>query len=212
MKIGEVYEKYKIPPWLAEHMYRVAAVAATLFDASGLTEGRSALLVACLLHDMGNIIKFDFENPALPIPSGERAHWEAVQKDMFARYGHDEHAATLAMLDEIGVSPRVREIIDAINFRNAEAIERSGDILVQIAQYADSRVVPSGIASLAARMQDMYARYANKHPKDDDTTHRRVQALERLEQSLFAGLTIRPEDITEESTAALRVTLSHFEI
>jgi hypothetical protein len=216
--ISEIYAEYRIPPWLQMHMYRVAAVAATLFDATAsrtdegvfLSTDREDLMTACLLHDMGNIIKFDF---TLALHGSEQeADWKSVQQDFFARYGHDEHHATIAIMRELGVSERSIAVVDTINFMHCVDISKDGDLLVQIAQYADSRVVPSGIASLAERMSDMYIRYAHKHPETSEETKRQVAALQTIEHLLFEHLTITPEYITESSVSSLRDSLRDFPI
>jgi len=201
-----IYKDYRIPSWLALHMYRVAAVAMMVFDANGITEGREDLRDACLLHDMGNVIKFNFATPIFPIPNEE--YWQQVQKEMIATYGRDEHHATLAILDELHVAPRVRALVDAIGFHNNERTLHSGDLLTMIAAYADSRVIPSGVASLAERMRDMYERYGSKHPETAPETERQVRALQQIEQVLFEHASIRPEDITEASVAPLVAEMS----
>ncbi len=220
--IVSIYEQYRIPPWLAMHMRRVAAVAGRVFDAHAkradgadnvLSErDRSDLCSACLLHDMGNIIKFNFSVLGEEVSVEGKDHWETVRSDMIARYGRDEHHATLAILDELRVSPRVREIVDAIGFLKNEDTLASGDLLKKIAAYADSRVVPSGIAALADRLQDMHERYATRHPKDAPETERNSKALYDIEKELFQGAQIRPEDITEASCTELCSELTRFDI
>ena len=116
------------------------------------------------------------------------------------------------ILDEIGAAKRVHEIVDSIGFSKNETTPVSGDMLKKIAAYADSRVVPLGVASLYDRLADMYERYATRHPKDTLETERNAKALYALEQELFAGLTLRPEDITEASVAGVCAELSHFDI
>ena len=67
MTILEIYEKYKIMPQLRTHMLRVAAVGKIVCDAvnekvkqnRGEFVNTKNVVTACLLHDMGNIIKFD---------------------------------------------------------------------------------------------------------------------------------------------------------
>ncbi len=216
--IADIYGEYRIPPWLALHMYRVAAVAATVFDARRRVHGaesdtgRDDLISACLLHDMGNIIKFDFTILDAEVTKEGKDHWEIVRSDMIARYGRDEHHATLAILDELGVSPRVREIVDGIGFSKNEATLRSGDTLLQIAVYADSRVVPSGVNSLDERIRDMYVRYADRYPERAIETERQVKAIHDIEQELFRDIPLTPADITETSIAAIREELPRFDI
>lgn len=214
--IRDIYTRYQIPPWLQMHMQRVAAVAATLFDARKELDGlqkkdRDGLICACLLHDMGNIIKFNFDKLAL-FPPSERDHWDTVRSTMIARYGRDAHVATLAIMDEIGVSSRVRKIVDTVDFAHADTIARSNDRLVQIVQYADSRVIPTGIGSLADRMKDMFDRYSHLHDSNSAETHKQIHALEEIERLLFEGTALSPEDITEASCAETARTLLEFSI
>ena len=215
--IEKIYGEYRIPPWLAMHMYRVAAVGQAVFDARAsidttLTpENKKDLITACLLHDMGNIIKFDLDKLPSPVRT-ERDHWETVRSDMISRYGRDEHQATLVIIDEIGASQRARDIVDAIGFLNNENTARSSDIVKKMAAYADSRVVPSGVATLAERMTDMHERYSDKHHKDAPETVINSKALFDIERELFAGTTLRPEDITETSMADMRDEFKRFDI
>jgi len=60
--ITEIYEHYNIPPWLQEHMLRVSAVSSIICDQLGDKVRKHEVVSACLLHDMGNIIKFDFDS------------------------------------------------------------------------------------------------------------------------------------------------------
>lgn len=210
--IAAIYDEYRIPPWLALHMYRVAAVAAAVFDAraDGSEAERNNLISACLLHDMGNIIKFDFTTPLFGIEEGE--YWKNVRKEMIEKYGSDEHHATLEILLALGVSPRVYEIVDSVGFGKNEATSLSGDILKKIAAYADSRVVPNGVGSIADRLNDMHERYAKKHPANTPETERNAKALYDIERELFTSTLIKPEDITETSIASVREKLSRFDI
>lgn len=212
MNIEDIYKKYQIPPWLQMHMYRVTAIAVTLFDSRGLTEGRKDLISAGLLHDMGNIAKFNFETPVTPITEGEVKYWMEVKEFVISKYGKSAHEATLAMIDEIGVFPRVREIIDSINFSKCDEIEKLDDMSVKILQYSDMRVIPSGISSLDERVEDMYIRYAHKRKKDDVRTLELVQAMKNIEKDLFADISLKPDDITEESVGTLRDSFAKFEI
>jgi 5'-deoxynucleotidase YfbR-like HD superfamily hydrolase len=57
--ILELYDTYKIMPQLAAHQLRVAAVAYAITQAIFEPIHDEELISACLLHDMGNILKFD---------------------------------------------------------------------------------------------------------------------------------------------------------
>ncbi len=59
MTIQQLYEKYEIMPNLQLHMYRVAAVAKMICDHFQKPINKQEVIITCLLHDIGNIIKFD---------------------------------------------------------------------------------------------------------------------------------------------------------
>ena len=60
--ITDIYEKYKIMPLLAMHQIRVAAVAMMICDSLSVPIDKDSVIKACLLHDIGNIIKFDLNH------------------------------------------------------------------------------------------------------------------------------------------------------
>lgn len=211
MKINEVYGIYKIAPWLAEHMFRVTAVSLTIFDALGLKEGREDLICAGLFHDLGNIVKFNFQTLQIAGDS-DLSHWEKTKKEFVEKYGESAHHATILILKEIGVRERIVKIIDEMSFVHSPEIANGGDILLQILTYADMRVLPNGISSLTDRIEDMYRRYTEKHPKDSERTKIGVEGMYKLEKMLFEKLSIKPEDITEESTAVIQSALRNFDI
>src|SRR5436305_1624080 len=110
--ITEIYEKYKIMPNLQLHQLRVAAVAKKISDNLVTQVDKAAVVEACLLHDMGNIIKFNLsKSPQFPSflePEGLK-YWQAVKDDYLQKYQtEDEHQATLAIAKEIGASAKVQ--------------------------------------------------------------------------------------------------------
>ena len=211
MKISEVYEKYKIAPWLAEHMFRVTAVAVTIFEALGEKEGREDLICAGLFHDLGNVLKFHFDK--LQLANDEDVEkWETVKKEFIEKYGSSAHHATIKILEEMGVKKSIIDTIDGMSFTKSVEIAEGDNILLKILTYADMRVVPTGIGSLDERISDMYKRYTDKHPKDSEKTKRGVEGMHILEKQLFSGLSIKPTEITEESVADNISLLRDFDI
>jgi hypothetical protein len=82
MKILDIYKDYQIPDNLQLHQLRVAGVAKLTFD-NWLSEKPDINLITsvCLLHDMGNIIKFDFEKfPQLV--EGDIEHWRLFRSSL----------------------------------------------------------------------------------------------------------------------------------
>lgn len=205
MRAREVYEKYQVPPWLQLHQVRVAAVADTVARMHA-DANVSLIVTTCLVHDIGAIVKFDFEYMRRALPglasADEIPHWEAVQKEIRARYGTEEHEATDAILSDLGKSNE-REIFDQMGLTNMPRILASGDRNLQIVQYADMRVGPFGVLSIQERLADGAARYASVW--EEDGTARIANSfprdVQKLEEILFAGVERRPEDISDASIA-----------
>src|SRR5690242_14147552 len=113
MGIADIYLQYKILPFLQLHQLRVAAVAVQICRSLSVEVDTNSATVASLLHDMGNILKFDFQAyPSAFEPEGI-SYWKRVQDEYRAKYGNDEHDATLTIARELGVSDAVLGIIRA---------------------------------------------------------------------------------------------------
>lgn len=204
--ITDIYTEYKIMPNLALHQLRVAGVAMQICESLDVSIDTEAVVTACLLHDMGNIIKFKLEYfPEFLEPLGLE-YWGKVQDDYMQKYGTDEHHASSVIAQEIGVPNRILELIDCIGFREATHNRDSEDFHKKIVAYADMRVCPNGIDSLEARFIDTRKRYFSKgsstvilsNPEERISFEK---ALEEIEKQIFSHCKIKPEDITEQSTA-----------
>ena len=80
-------------PNLREHQLRVASVAAQICDNFFEPLNKKDIVTACLLHDMGNIIKFNLNYfPELIKPEGIE-YWQKVQNEYKKKYGNDESIA-----------------------------------------------------------------------------------------------------------------------
>ncbi len=167
MQLSKLYQKYSIIPLLQQHMMRVASVATLILDnlKTPLTQTERELVVkTCLLHDMGNIIKFKLDEFASDIPNGVLNFWQEKQAEYKVKYGDTAHKATLAILTEIGVSDRVKQITDSISFDLAEKNTLSHDLPLKICAYSDLRVLPGGVGTLTERLSDLEIRYSDKYP------------------------------------------------
>jgi hypothetical protein len=203
MNIVEIYQQYQIMPQLQLHQLRVAAVAQMLARAIDKNLNQEAIIKACLLHDMGNIIKFDLRAMALPHflePAGQE-YWLKVQTEFLNKYGNDEHEATIQIARELNVSKYVIELIDSIGFNMLAKNYVAKDLAKMICEYADNRVAPLGIVSLEQRLHDLEKRYAHKFPAPAETKFRQqAQEIARLsEQYLFSLTHIKPSEITDEA-------------
>lgn len=214
--VTELYQEYRTPPWLQEHQLRVAAVGKMV---AALHENidRDAIIVSCLLHDIGAIVKFDFSNTdqlRYLHPKTEIAHWRAVQADFHAKYGDKEHPATDAILKEIGVRKEVQDIVHNTGFDNMSRIIKEGYLSAEIVQYADMRVAPDGITSLFDRLTDVRNRYAErlKVAGRYEQFEENFTNADIIERKLFAGKDLLPGDISDETAAPLIEELRAYSI
>ena len=206
MTVVEVYEKYEIPPNLADHQLTVAAVASVICEVTGKGD-RDNVVAACLLHDMGNIIKFDLDKkiPGAEIENVE--HWKEVKQKFIENYGDDEHIATIVIADDIGVSVEVKNLVDAIGFRHSLDTLNSGDKSKMIAGYSDMRVAPHGVVSLETRLDDLTTRYG---ATDDREQYN--QALRQMEQVIFSDTGLNPSVVNKAVVDAQKIELVSFKI
>lgn len=214
MQIFQVYQKYKIMGNLQLHQLRVTAVAKQLSDSLNVTIDNDSLIRACLLHDMGNIIKFDLSLfPEFLEPEGLE-YWEQVKQGFIDKYGPDEHHASLEIAAELGASQEVIDIIDSIGFSKIKEDYHTGTIEMKLAEYADMRVGPMGVLSIDERMADGQKRYQHRKDyflKEGQRTAIAI-ALHKMEDELFRVSTIQPADVTNESVAPLIEQLKTYEI
>lgn len=207
--LKEIYSAYKIMPTLQTHQMRVAAVVKYITDNLKVPVDTDTVIKAALFHDMGNIIKSDLPLfPKFVEPEGF-AYWEKVKKEYIEKYGEDEHAATIAIAREIGLSKRVTELISNIGFGKMAKIRDENDLEGQILEYADMRVLPHGIASTAERIREGSARYVGKKGGFSAPEYEKLfEALGQIENNIVKRSGIKPEDITDES---VKTTLENFQ-
>lgn len=208
MNIIEIYKKYQIMPSLQLHMLRVGAVASILVRAvlGGAqnrltTKEAQNIVTACLLHDMGNIIKFDLTYiPEFVQPEGLE-YWENVKKEFIERWGNNEHEATGKIILEITKSQDIFELSDQTGFSKAINVLKTKDLSKMICNYSDMRVGPNGILTLKQRTEDGQKRHLrnNSASKYDLNFENTVMALLKIEECVFGGLSIKPEEINDES-------------
>ena len=224
MNILEIYKKYNIMPILANHQLTVAAVASTICDNTTLTptlsqREREDVVAACLLHDMGNIIKFDLSitNKLHPgtFKQGDLEYWEKVKQDYINKYGRDEHLAAVEIARELKVGARVIELVDCIGFNTGKINAESEDFGRKICAYSDMRVGPPGVISLEERLADLRVRYNHKFHQVGGNEEKRVEfenGLRQIEQQIFEHCNIRPGGITEASVSETKEKLKDFKI
>lgn len=215
MKVLDAYTRYKILPFLQLHQLRVAAVAKSVVDHfDGALDERS-VTIACLFHDMGNIIKVDFDRfPDSFEPEGV-AYWQKVQEDFLRRFGPDEHHATIAIGHELHLPLQAITYIDGVGFSKMERTRDSHSYEQKIVEYADLRVAPLGIVSMHARHEETRIRYEARRtdiPRDDAKYRELVSASEEIERQIFSRCSIKPEDISDDSVRPIIEDLRGFQV
>lgn len=197
-------------PQLAEHQLKVAGVAELICKNLGRTVDRKEVVVACLLHDMGNIIKFDlkFTSELLPgrFTEAELQAWQRVKDDYIEKYGSDEHRASLLIAGELGASERILELIDCISFQNGQSNAASQDFEKKICAYSDMRVGPRGVIDLEQRFMDLRHRYEHKHWLMGGDKIARLEfenGLRQIEKQIFYEAKILPQEITEATVGTM---------
>jgi len=200
MKISEIYEKYKIMPNLQEHMLRVSGIASIICDNFEKTIDKRSIISACLLHDMGNIIKFPLGSiPELIGPKGLK-YWKNIQKEYTKKYGVDENRATYCITNELNITNKIDILIKQFGFSEAKNTFKISDYEFKIGPYSDHRTNPFGVRRLEERFIDLKTRYASKlqiNNRDVEFENLCIYWNE-IEKQIFARCKIKPEDITEE--------------
>lgn len=146
-------------------MLRVAAIGKSVVE-NWKNEGDvDKVLTTCLLHDMGNIVKFDLSEGADRAKFGEvknLEHWRSVQTKYRDKYGNSAHDATIGILNDAGLGEYIKYIEEEEKLYFAEAREKElekASLPAIILLYADCRVIPSGIVSYRERITDLMERY-----------------------------------------------------
>jgi hypothetical protein len=212
-KITDIYEEYKIMPNLQMHQLRVASVVSQLCDSLSLEVTKEILIITCLLHDMGNIIKSKLDYfPEFIQPEG-LDYWQSVKNEFIQKYGDDEHEATVQIIKELGLPERIVNLAGENRFSYMCKHSEGEDLMQKLIHYADGRVGPHGILSYDERMNDANKRYKNhKLSVEEEERDRLVECGRDIEKQIFSHSNIKPEDINDESVREIIEQLKNFEI
>jgi hypothetical protein len=212
MTIQDIYAKYQIMPQLSLHMRRVAAVGQLILEGWKGEIDRDLVMRTLLLHDMGNLAKFDLtEAGQQRIKSAEPTdlpHWREVQIAFWEEYGRSAHEATKAIVSKLGHED-VNDILEAEHtlFFSEEsdsqlALELPATLILL---YSDCRVIPTGVTTYDARLEDLNTRYGSK-----SSTWKAW--MERFEQHLQSHTSTQLTAITEASTAPILDKLLNYTV
>lgn len=170
MTIEKIYDRYKIPYNLRSHMYRVAGVGKVVCDhVNSINLNCERIVKTLLLHDMGNILKFDLDNPL--ILEGQDKNQvdilKNVQQSFRGKYGDNCDDATIAILHEISVDSEIIALVKESHDTHIAQFMNHGHWEQKICYYSDMRVGPFGVLSLAQRFEDLKKRYPHSVKKID---------------------------------------------
>jgi hypothetical protein len=161
MIITEIYKNYQIPQNLQMHMLRVAAVGNLIIDNwHGSSIDTQSIITTLLLHDLGNLIKFDLDNPTAPLENVEDL--KLLQQEMKQKYNNDEHMATTAMAHEIGVNDYVMYLLNNRGSSHLDTVLTSTDWNLKLASYPDFRIDPYGVVTAEERFEEVIKRYSGR--------------------------------------------------
>lgn len=157
MKVKQLYKKYRIPKNLQEHMLRAGALASIICESwIGKKIDKDLVIIACLFHDAGKIVKFDFTRPEL---FGKEAknidYWRRVQVEVIKKYGQDEVTANYKICRDMGLNLKILEIIKNSGWDDAQNLLDSGDMESVVETYCDMRIGPFGILSVDRRIGNL---------------------------------------------------------
>ncbi len=209
--IQQIYSEYKILPNLQEHQLRVAAIAQILCSHMTDPVDQENIIAACLLHDMGNIIKFDLTYFPELVKPAELDYWQNVKLDYVKKFGLEEHLATELIAREIDAPKIALGYIGQIGFYKLIQNESSNSYEHKICAYADMRVGPFGVVSIEERLVDGRKRYAGRgYTITSEHFEPLAEALRNVEKQVCDKAHLNPDDITDEKVNSLMEGLRNF--
>jgi HD superfamily phosphodiesterase len=206
--VKQIYQDFRIPPNLQEHMLRVAALIGILVERwQGAELNYEATVRVGLFHDMGNLLKFDLSRTELLGKEARRVdYWRQVQQDMKAKYGPDVHKATLAIGREIGLPVKELELVEKLEWKLIDLRLAENDFESAVTIYADMRIGPFGIMTMEERIDDFRTRAkVTELPA-------LIASSKRLERTIQASLNVRVNAIKESALKSRFESLLSLEI
>lgn len=213
MKIQKIYDKYKIMPQLQLHMLRVTGVATLIVENFRQDIDKNVIITVCLLHDIGNIVKFNLKKfPENLKPYGYE-YWKNVQNEFIDKYGKSDYEATYGILKELNIPKKLFGHINTMEFRKApENAKRKDSFEIKITQYSDMRVAPYGVANMEERLNEVQRRFMRNHGISDREFNKYRDGVQTIENQIFNNTNISPEDITDGKVARLIPELRNYDI
>lgn len=199
------------------HLYRVTAYALYLTDhfVPDVQLNRDFITKACLFHDIGNIIKFDFRQDRLiEISDQDAAKWKKVQEDFIAKYGPNENIAVNKIVAEIGLEENVQMLLKQTGIEKIRFALTTDNWDVKLIRIADERISPQGVVTMRERYADLLARYQGRdhHLADKKENEERLALALELEKQIQSKCTIDLQKITDTDIEPYIERLREYEI
>jgi len=215
--IQDIYIKYKTPPPLIHHLYRVTAYALFLADhlVPNVQLNRDLITKACLFHDIGNIIKFDFRpNKLIEIPDQDVAKWKKVQEDFIAKYGPNENIAVNKIIAEIGLDENIQLLLKQTGMEKIKYALSSDNWNIKLIRIADEHISPQGVVTITQRYADVLERYQgrNHHLADKKESEERLELAIELEKQIQSQCTCNLQDVSNVDIEPYIDTLPNYKI
>ena len=186
MHVIQIYQQYQIPQNLQLHMLRVAAVGKIVCDhITSQAIDPDLIIKTLLLHDMGNIIKFNFNNTSMFSPEDREKIevYRATQTEFMRKYGSDADKVTLQIIKEISADDRVARLCEASHGERAHMFVDGEFWQEKICYYADMRIGLHGILSVDERFEDLKRRYPHER-KELEQYHKACKIIETRIQAI----------------------------
>ncbi len=204
-QIQSIYERYAIPTNVQRHMFSVAGVAKQICENCKDKIDSTDLIATCLIHDLGNIIKMNFDNEEkiklLDKNDVQRLeYFKKKQEEFWKKYGKDDNLANELIAKELGANDEIIYLLENKAIEHKPIEFWSDDLPLLILAYADCRVSPCGVVSMQERIEE-YA-HRNEFHKDKEkmeNTKKFEEFSKLMESELFKKMKIKPEDINQES-------------
>ena len=205
---SKIYESINIFSSIQLHQLRVAKVAKQIASMVSKDVDVDLLVAGSLLHDMGNIVKIDFNSSLakefLRFDEHDADYWNGVKEEHVKEYGDWSHDATSNILKKLEVEKVIVDLIDFASWQHIDEVIKSDDIHAKILAYSDYRVIPSGVSSLDDRLADLKKRYHDQKEFANSEAQRVDRLYHELEEQLVS-LGMVPEDISDESIASIDI-------
>lgn len=201
-----IYDYCQLPPVLRQHMIRVTKVGKWMLSHwQGPDFDQDLYIRALLVHDLGNLAKFDLSPSAtvrlIPLENAEK--WQKIQHDFIARYGSDADQATLTLIRELQL-PNTEALIALVGGHSAAKLAQTvhqPDWAQKLLDYTDFRVGPFGILTLDERFADLTRRYSYRTTEwgDQHWITQQLNLFKQLESQIAAQLDTPISDLSDDS-------------